>query len=230
MPKPLIPSSVKKKFKQAMQQVVLDLSQPFVIVQESPMFVDCPNCLWDSINKKSSNVYNASFTVATTIFTGTDQQRTIEPLSFTQGRCPVCIGEGQLFTNKEICIPAMINFQGSGSRGGEFESMPAGKEGVNYVLVKALACNYDLIARNEIFVIHNNIKCEKFRPPFVRGLGGEEALVEVLLQTTEAGQLSSGKFDSGDHPFQSRDEDPRRRIKGGTDINVLRGRLKGQGG
>lgn len=230
MSRNLIPGSFKKRYKQVIQQVLLDLSQPLVIVQESPLFVDCPNCIWDSINKKSANIFDASFVAAINIFVGTDQERTITPLSFTQGRCPVCIGEGQLFTNKEICIPAQINFLGSGSRGGEFQSLPAGKEGVNFVLVKSLACNYDLLARNSIFVIHNNIKCEKYRPPFVRGLGGVEAVVEVLLQTVEAGQLSSGKFDSSDHPFQSRDEDPRRRIKGPTDINILRGRLKGQGG
>ena len=230
MSRKLIPAAVKRRYKDTIQRVVSDLSQPLVIVQESPLFIDCPNCIWDSINKKSANIYDASFTVSTTIFSGTDQERTIQPLSFTQGRCPVCIGEGQLFTNKELCVPAMINFLGSGSRGGEFQSLPAGKEGVNFVLVKSLACNYDLFARNSIFVIHNNIKCEKHRPPFVRGLGGDDAIVEMLLQTVEAGQLSSGKFDSSDHPFQSRDEDPRRKIKGPTDINVLRGRLRGQGG
>jgi len=229
MPKKLIPNSVKKKFKQTLQRVVLDLSQPLIIVQESPLFVDCPNCLWDSINRKSANVFDASFTMGLNIFVGTDQERTITPISFNSGRCPVCVGEGQLFTNKEICIPAMINFI-SGSRGGEYQSLPAGKEGVNYLVVKTLACHYDLLARNETFVVHNNVKCEKYRPPFPRGLGGVEAVVEMILQTTEAGQLTSGKFDSSDHPFSQRDEDPRRKIKGGTDINILRGRLRGQGG
>lgn len=224
MGKPLVSKKVKKHFKQLTQQLVLDLSQPLVIVQESPSFVQCPNCLWDSINKKSSNVFNASFTAPTQIFSGTDQQRTINPVPFVLGRCPVCIGEGQLFTNKDVCVPAMINFMGN-----KYEDMPAGKEGTNYILVKTLCCNYDLLARNEIFVVHNNIKCEKFKPPFVRGLGGEEAVVEMVLQTTEAGQLSTGKFDSSDHPF-NRDEDPRRKIKGPTDINILRGTVRGQGG
>jgi hypothetical protein len=228
MSRPLIPNKVKKEFKRITQQVVTDLSQPLVVVQESPMFVDCPNCIWDSINKKSSNVFDSSFTVATIIFVGTDQQRTVDPISFTSGRCPVCIGEGQLFTNKEVCIPAMINFIGPGASGGGFEDMAAGKEGVSFAVVKTLACHYDLLARNKVFVIHNNIKCEKFRPPFVRGLGGEEAVTEMVIQTTEAGQLASGKFDSGDHPFASRTEDPRRRIKGPTAIQTLRGQIRGQ--
>jgi len=228
MAKQLVPRSVKEQFRRVTQQVVLDLAQPFTIIQESPSFVDCPNCIWDSINKKSSNVYDASFTVAVNIFVGTDQQRTITPVSFTAGRCPVCVGEGQLFTEREICIPAMINFLGPGSSGGRYQDLAAGKEGVSFALVKTLACHYDLLARNDRFVIHNNIKCEKYRPPFVRGLGGLEAVVEMVVQTTEAGQLSTGKFDSSDHPWQSREEDPRRRIKGPTDLRVLRGQIKGR--
>ncbi len=228
MGRPKIPKSVKKDFKRNMQQVVLDLSQPLLIVQESPSFVDCPNCLWDSINRKSSNVYDASFTSPTSVFVGTDQERLIAPISFTAGRCPVCVGEGQLFTTKEVCIPAMINFVGSGGSGGNFKDLPAGKEGTNFLIVKTLACHYDLIARNAIFVVHGNIKCEKSRPPLVRGLGGEETVAEVLLQTTEAGQLSTGKFDSSDHPLGSRVEDPRRRIKGPSDLRTLRGQIKGQ--
>ena len=187
------------------------------------------NCIWDSINRQSANIFNAAFTVPVSVFVGTDQVRAISPVAFTQGRCPVCIGQGQLFTNQEICIPAMVNFFGANDRG-MYQNLPAGKEGVSYLVVKTLACNYDLLARNSIFIVHNNIKCEKFQPPIVRGLGGEEAVAEVLLQTTEAGELTSGKFDSGDHPFESREEDPRRKIRGVADINVLRGRLKGQGG
>lgn len=224
----LIPTAVKKHFKKVTQQIVKDLSQPMTIVQESPFFVDCPNCIWDSINKKSSNVFNASFSGSTVIFSGTDQQRTITPVSFTSGRCPVCIGEGQLFTTREICIPAMINFIASGEFGSKYFDLPAGKEGVNFAVVKTLACYYDLLARNDVFIVHGNIKCEKYRPPLVRGLGGEEAVAEMVVQTAEAGQLSTGKFDSSDHPFQSRTEDPRRKIKGGTDHRILRGDIKGR--
>jgi hypothetical protein len=209
-----------------MQQLVRDLSQPFCIVQESPNFVDCPNCIWDSINKKSSNVFDASFVVPITIFSGTSDERLITPISFTVGRCPVCIGEGQLFTKKEICIPAMVNYLSAADRGGRYSDLPAGKEGVNFMIVKTLACHYDLLANNQIFIVHNNIKCEKFQPPFMRGLGGEEAVCEMLLQTTEAGERTSGKLGTGDK--LSRDDDPRRRIKGPTDLNILRGNLRGR--
>ena len=227
MPKKLISSKVKKDFKKILQQLVTDLSQPLTIVQESPMFIDCPNCIWDSINKKSSNVFDASFTSSTTIFSATDQERVISPISFDAGRCPVCIGEGQLFTNKEVCIAAMINFiSPTSNRGASYFDLPAGKEGVNFLIVKTLACHYELLTNNNIFVVHGNIKCEKFRPPIVRGLGGEEAVTEIVLQTSEAGERISGKFGAGD-PL-SRDDDPRRRIKGPTDLRILRGQLKGQ--
>ncbi len=226
MPKKLISNKIKKDFKKITQQLVTDLSQPLTIVQESPLFVDCPNCIWDSINKKSSNVFDASFSGSTTIFTATDQERTISPISFTAGRCPVCIGEGQLFTTKEVCISAMINFISVTDRGGRYFDLPAGKEGVNFIVVKSLACHYELLTNNNIFVVHGNIKCEKFRPPILRGLGGEEAITEMVLQTSEVGERTSGKFGGGDK--FSRDDDPRRRIKGSTDLQVLRGDFKGR--
>lgn len=223
----LIPPKAAKQFKRTIGKIIQELADPLIIVQESPMFVDCPNCIWDSINSRSSNVFDASFVSPITIFAGTSEQRTISPIPFTSGRCPVCIGEGQLFTSKEICIPALINFLDT-TQAAQFLSTAAGKEGLNLAEVKTLACHYDLIERNDIFVIHSNIKCEKFRPPFVRGLGGDEAVCVVILQTTEAGQLASGKFDSSDHPFASRTEDPRRRIRSSADINVLRGKIKGR--
>jgi len=225
MPRQLIPKSVKKKFKKITQQIVSDLSQRLRIIQESPSFVDCPNCVWDSINKKSSNVFQSSFTAPTTIFASTDQERVISPVSFTEGRCPVCIGEGQLFTTKEICIPAMVNFI-SGDRGGRFSDLPIGKEGVNFLVLKTLACHYELLLNNEIFIVHNNVKCEKFSPPFVRGLGGEEAVTEMVLQTTEVGQRTSAKFGGTDK--QRREANVRRRIKGPTETDTLSGRLQGR--
>ena len=226
MPRKLVPTSIKKEYKSLIHQLVLDLSQPLCVVQESPMFVDCPNCIWDSINKKSSNVFNASFVASVNVFVGTDQQRALTPISFTEGRCPVCIGEGQLFTKKEVCIPAMVNFIGRDERGARFIDMAAGKEGVNFMVVKTLACNYELILNNEVFLLHNGVKCEKAQPPFVRGLGGEEAVCEVVLQTTEAGQRSSAKFGSNDK--LRREAEARRKIKGPTESAILTGRLRGR--
>ena len=224
MPRKLVSKKDKRRFKKLIQQLVVDLSQSLAIVQESPLFIDCPNCIWDSINKKSSNVFDASFASPEVIFADTDQERTITPTSFSIGRCPVCIGEGQLFTSQEVCIPAMVNFI-SGGEGGRFTDLPVGKEGVNFLLVKTLACHYNLLAKNEIFTVQAGIKCEKFRPPFVRGLGGEDAVCEMLLQTTEAGQRATEEF-GGNAPL-SREDDPRRRIKGPTDIEVLRGHVRG---
>lgn len=225
MPRKLVPSSIKTEFKKLTQQLVLDLSQNLCIVQESPMFVDCPNCIWDSINKKSSNVFDASFTSASTIFSATNQERTISPVSFTGGRCPVCIGEGQLFTSKEICIPAMVNFlSATDDRQGGFVQMAAGKEGKNSLLVKTLACHYELLLNNEIFMVHNGVKCEKFTPPIVRGMGGVEAITECVMLTVEVGQRTSDKFRTSSDPR----EDPRRRIKGPTDLPILRGTRTGR--
>lgn len=185
------------------------------------------NCIWDSINKMSSNVFDSSFIAPTTVFTSTSDERIITPISFSEGRCPVCIGQGQIFTNKEVCIDAMVNFlSGIGSRESSYSSLPAGREGMNLVVVKTLACHYELLLNNEVFFIHNNVKCVKFKPPIVRGLGGEEVVCETIMQTADEGQRTTGKFGGGDK--MSRDDDPRRRIKGPSDIQDQRGKLRGR--
>jgi hypothetical protein len=220
MPRKLVSTRIKNEFKKLTQRLVMDLSQELTIVQESPLFVDCPNCVWDSINKKSSNIFDATFTAPVTVFAMTDQSRTISPVSFTGGRCPVCIGEGQLFTSEELCIPAMVNFYSpDDDRRGGFVQMAAGKEGKNGLLIKTLACHYELLLNNEIFKVHNGIKCEKFTPPILRGLGGEEAITECVMLTVEVGQRTSEKFRTSTDPR----DDPRRRIKGPTDLSILRG-------
>lgn len=225
MPKKLITSKIKKDYKKKVQQLVSDLSQDLVVVQESPLFVDCPNCIFDSINKKSSNVMDSTFVTPVIIFSGTSEERTVSPVTFNEGRCPVCIGEGQLFTNKELCIRAMINFFSETGRRGQFLSLPAGKEGVSLVIIKTLACNYEVLLNNEVFFIHNNVKLSKFKPPFLRGLGGDDAVCEVLMQTVDEGQRTSGK-QGGDK--LSREDDPRKRIKSQSDILDQRGRLTGR--
>lgn len=226
MPRKLVTKRMKQDYKKKIQQLVLDLSQELIIVQESPMFVDCPNCVWDSINKKSSNIHDATFVAPIIIFSGTSEERTISPIPFTEGRCPVCIGEGQIFTPKEVCIPAMINFFSETGRRGSFMSTAAGKEGVSLVTVKTLACHYDLLYNNEVFFMHSNVKLGKFKPPFLRGLGGEDAVCETLMQTQDEGQRTSGKLGGGEK--LSRDDDPRKRIKTPSDIQDQRGRLRGR--
>lgn len=226
MPRKLVTKKMKQDFKKKIQRLVSDLSQDLVVVQQSPMFVDCPNCIWDSINKKSSNVFDSSFVSSNLIFPGTSEERSISPISFSEGRCPVCIGEGQIFTNKEICIKAMINFFSETGRRGSFMSEAAGKEGVSLVVVKTLPCNYELLVNNEVFFMHNNVKVAKFKPPFLRGLGGEDAVCETLMQTVDEGQRTSGDYGSGEK--LSRDDDPRKRIKSQSDILDQRGRLRGR--
>jgi hypothetical protein len=120
----------------------------------------------------------------------------------------------------------MVNYLSAADRGGRYFDLAAGKEGVNFLVVKTLACHYELLTNNHIFVVHNNVKCEKYQPPFLRGMGGEDAVCEMLLQTSEVGERTSGKSGGGDK--LSRDDDPRRRIKGPTDLDVLRGRFRGR--
>jgi len=102
--------------------------------------------------------------------------------------------------------------------------MAAGKEGKNSLLVKTLACHYELLLNNEIFMVHDGVKCEKFTPPIVRGMGGEEAVTECVMVTVEVGQRTSDKFRTSTDPR----DDPRRHIKGPTDLPTLRGTRTGR--
>ena len=105
-------------------------------------------------------------------------------------------------------------------------STAAGKEGISLVTVKTLPCNYELLLNNEIFFINTNVKMVKFKPPFLRGLGGEDAVCETLMQTADEGQRTSGDYGSGEK--LNRDDDPRKRIKSASDILDQRGRLSGR--
>lgn len=201
------------------------MSQPLVVVQEDPIFVVCPNCVFDSINKKSSNVFDASFTSPVTIFQGTDQERTLTPTTFSLGRCPVCIGEGQLFTATELCIPALVNYRVlSSDKEKGYLDYPAGKEGESAIQIKTLYCFYEILRANSVFVVYGNVKTEKIMPPLVRGLGSDQAVCEMWLQTTEVGESATGDINT----HEGRNIDPRRRIKGPSDLQILRGLVKGK--
>jgi len=225
MPKKLVTRKMQRDYRGVLEQVIQDMSQPVIILQdEDRLFVVCPNCIWDSINKKSSNIFNASFIAPVIIFSGTDQQRTITPQPFSFGRCPVCFGEGQLFTENELSIPALVNWYIiRRTEHGDYTDLPAGKQGLHYAQIKAKYAYYELLRQNRTFIIFGDVKCEKFIAPFVRGLGSDIAIVEMWVETVEPGESVTG-IQSG---HTGRNIDPRVKIKGPTELQIMRDILKG---
>lgn len=65
---------------------------------------DCPNCLFDPINKKSTNVYSPKSPFPTDINGGASQ-------FFRGGVCPVCSGTGQVQSGQDsIIVNALIRW------------------------------------------------------------------------------------------------------------------------
>ena len=68
------------------------LTVPCKINYKSTKVEDCPNCVYDSMNRRSSNIY---------------QQNPPGPISFTHGICPYCNGVGVLKLNSQETIYLM---------------------------------------------------------------------------------------------------------------------------
>jgi len=176
----IVTPEIKKIYRKLINQTIEDLNKPVVIHLE-PIKVDCPNCLYDTLNKKSSGVFDTSFVAPVVIFGDT-----INPISFDRGRCPVCFGEGVLTSENTRNIKALVKW----NPGGTIENIPIGREGAPLVRIKAKRTEYDHILSAEYFVV-DGVRCEKVQPPTIRGLGTEEVLVTVLLVAVEPGSSVS---------------------------------------
>lgn len=83
----IITEDLKNTFTSAIEALLADsaLTVPCKLVYENTKLEDCPNCIYDSISKKSSNQY-----------------QTGGPIYFVDGQiCPYCSGFGSLSFKKE---------------------------------------------------------------------------------------------------------------------------------
>jgi len=63
------------------------LTIPCQLLFEDTQLEECPNCVFDSVSNRSSNVYKAG-----------------GPISFTHGNCPYCFGVGTLATDNTTTL------------------------------------------------------------------------------------------------------------------------------
>jgi hypothetical protein len=95
----LVSDTVKKVFKDRMDELLVDLGRT-ITLHLKPVVSDCPNCLFDSIRKRSKNIYNVA------------NSNPPGPLNktFAKGkRCPVCGGKGVLKTARRATYTATIS-------------------------------------------------------------------------------------------------------------------------
>ena len=95
----LVSDTVKQVFKDRMDELLVDLGRT-ITLHLRPTVTDCPNCLFDSIRKRSKNIYNAA------------NPNPAGPLnkSFARGkRCPVCGSQGVLKTARQVNYTSTIS-------------------------------------------------------------------------------------------------------------------------
>lgn len=166
-----IPISIQQEYKKYINQVVSDLGRE-IDVLSSLTTVVCPNCYWDGVTNKSSGVFDSSFVSPVTVFSSTSAERTITPIPFTRGRCPVCFGEGKLVAHSVTTITANISYypEELGGKSEEYNVEPFGKDGKSYIILKTHEKNYSLLLNCDAIFI-NDVRYEKVRPPVYDGVG-----------------------------------------------------------
>ena len=193
----LIPPKLIKNYSNLIKKTVDGLAK-CILVYGEPISVECPNCLWSEVHKKSSGVREwkpagSSYTV----FSGTQYQHTYyeSNTNFTRGRCPVCHNDGKLSHPNEKSINALVTWKRGSSDRGTQEWFPAGLDNVMACRIKSDRCNYDVISEAEHFLIDGN-KMVLFRPPDRYGMGDTNSLVVAYLISAENAYLSKTVSDS----------------------------------
>lgn len=181
----IVTPSIRKTYKDLIKQVIQDLHKP-IFVFLTPDKEDCPNCLYDSVNKVSSGNFDSSFVAPVTIF-----GNTVNPQSFTRGRCPVCYGDGHLEQEVKRNVKALVKWNPRGSRK-DMEVLPVGREGKAVVRIKVARDDLDLVTGSEYFLV-DGVRCELLQPPTIRGLGTQEELVVAFLMEVETGKVDVKK-------------------------------------
>ena len=174
----IVTPPIRKIYKELIKQVIEDLHKP-IVAYMPPEKVDCPNCHWDSQNQKSSGVFDNSFVSPVIIF-----GQTINPQSFTRGRCPVCFGLGYLKQDIVKNLKALVKW--NPRTADVIERTPAGRESSPIVRIKTSRDDFDVVISAEYFLI-DGVKCELNEPPTIRGLGTQEELVVAFLISVEPG-------------------------------------------
>ncbi len=174
----IVTPGIRKTYKTLIKQVVEDLHKN-ILAHMPPIKADCPNCIWDAVNKTSSGTFQSSFITPVTIF-----GNVITPSLFTRSRCPVCFGLGYLASPVTKNLKALVKW--NPKTDDTLLILPAGREGEPVVRIKLLRVDFPTLIGAETFTV-DGVRCELNAPPTIRGLGEQEELVVAYLLATEVG-------------------------------------------
>jgi hypothetical protein len=176
------PSS-KRKFKNHIQDVLLEgMSVKVKIVIPSEK-IECYNCFFDKHTQKSTN--ECKWTYAET----TRLQREYEESGgimkryqfFVKGRCPVCKGEGYLESiSRRKWIKCKVNWHPEGEFGNSTGSNSGGSIPVE---IKAHPMYFELFKNSKSVVIDGtNFSIEDL--PVITGIGNK-SIMHIMVYTTD---------------------------------------------
>jgi hypothetical protein len=205
-----IPTELKKEFAQGFDEYIKAMGRRIEVYLE-PTKVDCVNCLFDPIQKKSANIYNEEFRRPVNIFPGTPFQQKVYPAPFnvtsvsgvqydpaladpkilTVSICPVCKGSGILVHDNVISFIGVFTIGKSGNPG--FEDLPPGRDGIQYARIKTFSSNYSVCRESKYFIV-DGIQYKIEIPARLKGLGSQ-TITELYLSEVEVTPSISINYD-----------------------------------
>lgn len=210
-----IPASIKKEFKDGFEEYIRKMGRS-VIAHLKPNEVQCPNCIFDNYQHKSTNIWNTSFLKPVNIFPGTSYQKEIYPAPFNVTSvsgvqydptipnpkilnvavCPVCRGEGVLINDNTTCFNAVVTVgkPQTGAEPSDYIDLSAGRDGMQLTRLKTYANNYAVCRDAEFFTV-DGIKYKIEVPARLKGLGNK-AITELYLSTVDVDSSSDTEYDT----------------------------------
>jgi uncharacterized protein YbaR (Trm112 family) len=166
-------------YQEKITQIIDELGKNVVLVLPEKE-EDCPNCLYDGVNKRSKNIYDS---------TNTNALNSGLNIPFVTGQiCPVCSGRGKLkYSNNKKTIICSVAWNPK-----EYEmvdGLPV-KLPANVCKCKTKAEYYnDIVSAIEFWVSGEiitstntrQIKCKMYKPLTPRGLG-EQIFTQFYLK------------------------------------------------
>jgi len=196
-----IPRTLKKKFQDGFDEYIRAMGRE-VTLELPVIYTDCPNCIYDSVNKNSTGRHDPSFVRPVYIFPSTSEEEKVYPQPFNiiddsgvtydpngqvtqivrSAICPVCKGKGRLVSKPTLDIIAVVTWNPkSPTFDGRMLDESAGRFNENVVRLKTFSSNYEVCLQAKIFYV-DGVKCEVFLPAHNKGIGGEH-ITEIQLQT-----------------------------------------------
>jgi hypothetical protein len=160
----LVSDTVKQVFKDRMDELLVDLGRT-ITLHLAPSVADCPNCSYDSIRKRSKNIYNSA------------NPNPLGSLNkpFTKGKkCPVCNAQGVLKTQRSTTYTATIS-----SKFKEKEVLEAGigEMDINAVKTSTVIGSYNDILNTKLAIIDDL----QYRPLGKPTKSGLQELIRVKM-------------------------------------------------